>query len=75
MIKGVLFGMIFWDSFIAFLAGGGLDKTESENILQLPDLDNASVGKKETTETPVITGVFFIGMVCTTVYSLLLEKQ
>jgi hypothetical protein len=59
-----LFTRFFWHSFLSFyveVSGRGWPgKNGFENILQLPDLDNASVGKKETTGTPVITGVFFI---------------
>ena len=42
-----------------FPGGGGLEN-RSEITLRLPDLDNASVGRMETTRTPVIPESFYL---------------
>lgn len=48
----------FYSIYKKFLDGGGLE-TSLRIHSNLPDLGNSSVGKIETTETPVNTGVFF----------------
>jgi len=60
MQRHIVVAWFFQDTMYKFLEEGGLFYYTPENIPQPPELGNSSVGKKETTGTPVTPGVLFL---------------